>query len=360
MRQLGQWQLSQGYRVGIGLLLPGSWPQYYRDQVAEMRESGIDVFTSESPDIFGTGAMLYHQFRNPINCWVQAFRAGDMGLTVHFHDAWLSGAFMPLPDAKVIVTYHGIAGQRMLQKQPLRLCVHRYWAHRLVHCGAHHVSVDKRNVQVAEDLFGVSKAVFSVVSNGTMSPSSGVLGCPRLRDPAAPFTIGHVGVIDDGKGWRITAKAVRTLHEEGYHVRLLIFGAGPDAAIAESWCAANRAFAEYRGHSSNPDTDVFPLLDVLSLPSLGEGLPMSVVEAFSFAVPVVATSVGGLREAITNGYNGYLIERDPIFIAEALRQMIVDPALHSKLSIGAGEAHRTRFSIGIVGRAYEALYDREL
>ena len=92
MRQLALWQLERGYRVGFGLLISKRWPASYREQVAEMRSAGIEIMTAPSPDLFGTGAILYHQFMNPISQWAKTFCGKDEPTVVHFHNAWLSGA----------------------------------------------------------------------------------------------------------------------------------------------------------------------------------------------------------------------------------------------------------------------------
>jgi L-malate glycosyltransferase len=48
--------------------------------------------------------------------------------------------------------------------------------------------------------------------------------------------------------------------------------------------------------------------DLLVMPSLQEGFPYTLVESFSVGVPVIATRVGGIPEALKDGYNGYLVE----------------------------------------------------
>ncbi|WP_271629137.1 glycosyltransferase [Caldicellulosiruptor sp. DIB 104C] len=54
--------------------------------------------------------------------------------------------------------------------------------------------------------------------------------------------------------------------------------------------------------------------------SSSEGLPVSIMEAMSFGIPVVATDVGGVREIVKDGSNGYLLEKD--FSADRLSSLI--------------------------------------
>lgn len=54
--------------------------------------------------------------------------------------------------------------------------------------------------------------------------------------------------------------------------------------------------------------------------SSSEGLPVSIMEAMSFGIPVVATDVGGVREIVKDGSNGYLLEKD--FTEDELSSLI--------------------------------------
>ena len=63
--------------------------------------------------------------------------------------------------------------------------------------------------------------------------------------------------------------------------------------------------------------------EVLVNVSESEGLPVTMMEAMSFAIPVIATKVGGVSEIVKNGYNGLLIENDEN-ICENLKNAILD------------------------------------
>lgn len=64
--------------------------------------------------------------------------------------------------------------------------------------------------------------------------------------------------------------------------------------------------------------------DVFINTSFNEGLPVSIIEACSFGIPVVATNVGGTSEVVIDGYNGYLVERDAdaSVIADKVMQLL--------------------------------------
>jgi glycosyltransferase involved in cell wall biosynthesis len=67
-------------------------------------------------------------------------------------------------------------------------------------------------------------------------------------------------------------------------------------------------------------------LDLLVLPSLTEGLPNVVLEAFAYKTPVVATAVGGVPELVIDGETGWLVPpRDPRALAQAILDALSNP-----------------------------------
>lgn len=60
--------------------------------------------------------------------------------------------------------------------------------------------------------------------------------------------------------------------------------------------------------SGDKKKNILKQSDIYLLPSYNEGLPISILEAMSFAKPVISTRVGGIPEIVSHGKNGYLIE----------------------------------------------------
>jgi glycosyltransferase involved in cell wall biosynthesis len=78
-----------------------------------------------------------------------------------------------------------------------------------------------------------------------------------------------------------------------------------------------------------------------------ENFPLSLLEALSAGCPTVATSVGGMKEIVVNGYNGLLAEPEPESIAEKLLELIEDPIKMPLLSKNAIDCKK-RFSPEVV------------
>jgi colanic acid/amylovoran biosynthesis glycosyltransferase len=79
--------------------------------------------------------------------------------------------------------------------------------------------------------------------------------------------------------------------------------------------------------------------DVFLLPSLSEGLSNATLEAMAVGLPVVVTDVGGMRELVTDGVDGFVVpSRDPAALAAALLDLAADSELREKM----GERGRQR------------------
>jgi glycosyltransferase involved in cell wall biosynthesis len=82
--------------------------------------------------------------------------------------------------------------------------------------------------------------------------------------------------------------------------------------------------------------DIVNLMDMVIHPSLAEGFGRAVLEAMALGKPVIASAVGGLREAVKDGSNGYLVEPgDVSAIAQRWRLLISDPQLRKRVGSAA-------------------------
>ena len=92
-------------------------------------------------------------------------------------------------------------------------------------------------------------------------------------------------------------------------------------------------------------TDIFRRADIYVLSSDYEGLPLSVLEAMRTGLPVVATDVGGVSEAVIDSETGFLVPRGD---AEALRskiqQLIDDPLLRTKMGQNGRRHYLEKFT----------------
>jgi glycosyltransferase involved in cell wall biosynthesis len=110
---------------------------------------------------------------------------------------------------------------------------------------------------------------------------------------------------------------------------LVLAGAGPELGPlrAEARALGVEERTVFLGHRSDV-AELLACCDMFVLPSLNEGLPLSVLEAMAACRPVVATNVGGTREAIIDGVNGLLVPpADPASLATAINRFLADTEL---------------------------------
>jgi glycosyltransferase involved in cell wall biosynthesis len=145
---------------------------------------------------------------------------------------------------------------------------------------------------------------------------------------------------------------------------LVIAGDSPPAArnqLLETLKARARDLGIDRSvHFLGARTDVDAILraaDAAALSSDYEGSPLFVFECMAHGVPLVATAVGGVPDAIEDGVSGVLVpQRDPRALAGALSELLIDPARRAALS-AAGRQRLGEFTIASVANRFADLYE---
>ena len=119
-----------------------------------------------------------------------------------------------------------------------------------------------------------------------------------------------------------------------------------------------------RVHFLGPRRDLGNLLaamDVFVLPSLWEGLPLSMVLAMGAGVPVVVTRVAGIPEVVDDGRTGLLVPpRDAAALGSALARLFADRPFAAQIAAQARASVLPRFGIDRYVEAIAGLYDRLL
>jgi glycosyltransferase involved in cell wall biosynthesis len=99
--------------------------------------------------------------------------------------------------------------------------------------------------------------------------------------------------------------------------------------------------------------------DIFVLPSYAEGLPVLLLEAMAYALPVIVSNVGGIPEVITDEKEGLLISAgNQRQLAESLNRLVNDPVLRDQMGCVARERCQAEFGIDkMVGKLLN-LYSR--
>jgi nucleoside-diphosphate-sugar epimerase/glycosyltransferase involved in cell wall biosynthesis len=98
---------------------------------------------------------------------------------------------------------------------------------------------------------------------------------------------------------------------------------------------------------------------ILVLPSFIENLPLSIIEAFSYGVPVISTPVGSISELVDHGRTGLLVPAGDVdALVAALRRLVEDPGLCAKLAAEGRAEYAARFELaGYVDRLVKIWID---
>ena len=131
---------------------------------------------------------------------------------------------------------------------------------------------------------------------------------------SAPTRMIYWGRLASVKGLDLMIKSVDCLVKTGKSVQLMIIGDGPERERLSELVKKLGIMNEVRFLGKRSIEEIAVLCknaDLFAMSSLSEGIPTAMLEAFTFGLPVVATSVGGIPTLVQDGVNGCLVtERD--------------------------------------------------
>lgn len=166
----------------------------------------------------------------------------------------------------------------------------------------------------------------------------------RLGWPVKAVIGIYVGGLVPSKGLKELAAAAEPLLKKHADLRLACVGDGPaHGRLLALQDRCGRADAVVLpGRVAPEDVPLFlQASDFFILPSYSEGMPQAVLEAMNCGLPVVATRVGGVPEAVTDGHTGLLVEaRNVEQLRHAMERMITDEAF--RLAAGQEGLARAR------------------
>ena len=161
------------------------------------------------------------------------------------------------------------------------------------------------------------------------------------------LVIGIVKTLTENYGIEYLIRAIKelenTLDIENYKkIRLLIYGKGELKnkleALTKELQIEDKVI--FKGYISNEDVPkALNEMDIFVVPSINESFGVAAVEAMACEIPVIASSVGGLKEVVVDNETGYLVSKKNCKeIADKLKKLILD----KELRISLGKAGRKR------------------
>ncbi len=165
------------------------------------------------------------------------------------------------------------------------------------------------------------------------------------------------------KGHEILLEAAVRVVASDPNAKFILVGTG----------AGRRAILEARARALSIDRHVLFLgpredvpqilsqMEISVLPSLAEGFSNAILESMAASLPMVATDVGGNREAIVEGVTGFLVPpRDPVALADRILRLLGDRNLAQRMGRAGRERIETTFSLQRMVAETERFYERLL
>lgn len=207
--------------------------------------------------------------------------------------------------------------------------------------------------ELAED-YGCALPV--VVANG-VPPLS------EEQEPSDPSTVLYVGRLRTRKAVAVLLEAMSMLRATVPGARLDIVGSGEQESALRRRCAHLRLEEQVRflGRLSRPEIGrLYARCTVVCLPSIYEGLPVTLVEAMAAGAPIVASRVSGIPEAVVDGETGVLVPpEDAAALATALERLLSDRELAAAMGRAGRERYERLFAIDVIADRYMQVYEQQ-
>jgi glycosyltransferase involved in cell wall biosynthesis len=260
---------------------------------------------------FQPGAPLLRRFILPLLERL-AGRFSRRIICVSQHDLKLARANRIAPREKLVQIYNGIEASRSLDSAP----------------------------------FG--RSARDDTSENTDTKSVQIYFVGRLAPPKNPFLLVEA-----------FARLARELQDK---TRVVIIGEGPDRKRLEEQIRERTLQDHIELVGALPREAVLARLrdeaDLFVLLSHWEGFPYSILEAMAAGVPVIASDVGGIREAVTPEVGILVPDHDSDRLTYALARMIEDPELRQAMGTRAQERAHTLFSVSRMCEETFRVYNR--
>lgn len=335
-----------GFSVGFACLKPDRFPAMRRSQDCRLYEVGmrhkwnLSVVRKLEQLVRQKGYELLHA-HTPRTAMIGAMLARRTGLPLIYH-------------------VHSPVGRDSTRRWAnwLNPWVERWSIRR----AAHLVTVSHSLATYMKESMGVSERTITVVPNGVPVPQRQ----RGAQSPTEPWTIGTMALFRPRKGTEDLLRAMALLRDRGRLVRLCAVGdfESSDYEREIKQLAVELGIADqvqWTGFTRQVDT-ALATMDLFVLPSrFGEGLPMVVLEAMAAGVPVVATRVEGVPEAIRDGRDGILAEpANPDDLSRCIEQFVCGTVDWLAMRSSGLKRHAGHFSDAAMARGIAAVYQSVL
>jgi glycosyltransferase involved in cell wall biosynthesis len=222
------------------------------------------------------------------------------------------------------------------------------------------VFVSEKNLSVRlQQKPKIDPARFRVIYNGVNPADFSLRAISRSNPKKIIVTL---SALVKRKGVDILIKAVKILADKGtnnFEVR--IGGEGPEKENLQNLIAEYHLEGRITMMGYVNKEELLSIADIFVLPTYSEGLPLSIIEAGLFSVPVIASAVDGVSEIIEDKVNGLLVNAgQPDELADAISLLLQNDNLCYTLGKNLHQIACTKFSEGVMINEYAVLFESQL
>lgn len=300
---------------------------------------------------FAVRANVGRHFLDSVQSFFSIFKASHPDV-VHLHNptptiyAGMAARMAGVPS--IVSTRHSLVAR------PRRLQVELKYALAAASCDWV-VGICDATVNNLKDIHTVPATKIVRVYNGAVP----VARADKEHWPAkSGFTLVFVGRLAPVKNHAFLLKAFHSAVSTMPDLRLWIVGDGPTRKAMES--LATELDISSRVSFWGQQLDVAPFLsaaDAFVMSSSSEGLPVSLLQAFSVGLPAIVTDVGGMAEVVKLAQAGYTVSlTSPGEMSAAILRLATSDGERRQFSMNAKAAFDSRFTLGKMVDAYTDLY----
>jgi glycosyltransferase involved in cell wall biosynthesis len=215
-----------------------------------------------------------------------------------------------------------------------------------------HIAVGERVARLVEEVVGLSHDSVDPIANGVppIDPDS----LPPLPLLVSGPVIGSLGRLTEQKGYDALVRVLADLPE----ATLVLVGDGPERTALETLArrlgVADRLVVTGWVEQARSHLSTF---DLFALPSRWEGMPLVILEAMFAGLPVVASDVGSVAEAVLDGETGFVVTvDDERTLRDRLAMLLADSAMRQSMGERAHARAQEQFTADVMARRYEQVY----
>jgi len=206
------------------------------------------------------------------------------------------------------------------------------------------------------------KSIHSAPARKIVRVYNGALPIERVAREQQPkksgFTFVYVGRLAPVKNHSLLLNAFRAALSSMPGLRLWMVGDGSERGTLERLATELGIASQVTFWGQQLDVaPFFSAADAFIMSSKSEGLPMSLLQAFSLGLPAIVTDVGGMAEVVRLAQAGFMVPvADAGGMAAAILRLAANYAERTQFSANAEEAFRSRFTLEGMADAYMDLY----